>query len=84
VGLAWGFFIASVIAIIPQVQMLAWRGIGPARFHGDFEITIFGANVPVAVTTSVVMVAAWDAGHSVFYAPGWVPEAIAHLLAQGF
>lgn len=65
-----------LVATIPQVQWLNVGGIGPGRLRGDFSVRLFGTDVPVGITSSLVLVSIWLAAEAVFYVPRWLPTAL--------
>lgn len=64
------------IALVPQLQLLSVRKVGLGCFKGDTSTWILGCKVPIAITSSVILVSAVLAVEALLYSPWWVPTAL--------
>lgn len=67
--------ILMLLAIIPQLQLLALNSIGIGRMKGDLAAQLFGSTVPIALTSTIVLLSGWVALEALVYAPSWAISA---------
>lgn len=72
-SLAWAIM---VLAVVPQLQLFRIGSFGIGRFKGDFVTRLFGSDVPVSVTTAILLVSLEGVVNAILYLPDWTAIAI--------